>query len=84
MTTESWHLSKSVPLSLIFALVLQFAGGVYYAVQLRADVNYNTEKIGVLQEDVDSLEANVHSIDIQLGRIETHLLTLLKRVDGND
>jgi hypothetical protein len=84
MPKDEWHLSKSVPLSLILALVLQFAGGVYYAGQLRADVNYNTEKITTLQEDVDSLEANVHSIDVQLGRIETHLLTILERINGDD
>lgn len=84
MPKDEWHLSKSVPLSLILALVLQFVGGVYYTGQLRADVNHNTTKIESMQEDVDSLEADVHNIDVQLSRIETHLLTILERIRGYD
>lgn len=70
---ESWHLSKSVPVTLILALVLQAGAIVWTVGQMNADIESNVQDIRELKSDVKVLENSSHTVDVRLGRIEENL-----------
>lgn len=67
---QSWHLSKSVPISIIIGLVMQFGGFVWFASQQTQQVAHNTDAIGALAVEVKDVKSDAVTQAIQLGRIE--------------
>lgn len=73
---EAWHLSKSVPITLIFALIIQAAVIVWTVSQMQAEITSSQKDIGALEEKVVKLEQNSNIQAVQLGRIEENLKTM--------
>jgi Tfp pilus assembly protein PilO len=73
---EAWHLSKSVPITLIFALIVQAAVIVWTVSQMQAEITSSQKDIGALEEKVVKLEQNSNIQAVQLGRIEENLKTM--------
>lgn len=75
--SERWHLDKRVPIALIAALMLQFAGVVAWGTQMTARVSQLEQIAGNFREDRDRLiriETDVTAIDRRLERMEDRLL----------
>lgn len=72
-TSESWHLSKSVPASLIFAIVCQTIALIWFVANLSNDVEYN--KIANIRQDtkIDTLEKVVQSQAVTMGRMDENI-----------
>ena len=70
---NQWHLSKSVPISIIIGFVMQFAGFVWYTSQIDAQVKTNTNRINRVETQVEDIKQTSQMQAVQLGRIEENL-----------
>ncbi|MDX1489719.1 MAG: hypothetical protein R3332_00380 [Pseudohongiellaceae bacterium] len=77
--SESWHLSKSVPISLILALLIQAAAVVWHGSQWTAAIHQNREDIDQLSQDFVSVAKDSQSQAVQLARIEENTRFLAER-----
>ena len=81
MPNESWHLSKSVPVTLIIGLTLQAGGVVWMFSQMSADIDNNSKRIERLDAQVEEISDTAQAQAVQLGRIETRLDALMDQSD---
>ena len=73
MQNESWHLSKSVPITFIIAVVAQTVALVWYVSTLDAAVESNSRDIIRNETRVSSLEKTVQQQAVTLARIDANL-----------
>jgi hypothetical protein len=73
MPDEPWHLSKSVPITFVFAIACQTAAIIWFAASLRADIDSNAEDLIRLDSRTSSLETVVQSQAITLARIDENI-----------
>lgn len=73
MSDESWHLSKSVPISLVVGLLIQAGVFIWTFSGMASDINSNSEAVKNLERDISILEVRVHDTDVKIGRIEENL-----------
>jgi hypothetical protein len=71
--TSEWHLDKRIPVALIAAITLQFAGSVYWIATLESRAISNTERIAKLEEQMDPVRLSLQRIAQQLESIERAL-----------
>jgi len=74
-TKESWHLDKKVPLSLIFAMLIQAAMVIWAIADIKKDVEILKSRVAT-QQDRDDRQ------DKTLGEVVSRLQTQLERMDG--
>lgn len=79
--TESWHLSRSVPISIIIGLVVQAGGVVWMFSQMSSDIESNSKRIERLDVQVEEISDTAQAQAVQLGRIETRLDALMDQSD---
>ena len=72
-TDNQWHLSKSVPISIIVGFIMQFAGFVWYTSQIDSQVKTNTDRIARVEVQVEDIKETSQTQAVQLGRIEENL-----------
>ena len=60
MSEDSWHLSKSVPITLIFGLLVQGAAIVWTVSMMMSDIEGNRDDIMSLQQRMARIETSVH------------------------
>ena len=70
---EGWHLSKSVPATLLFGLVTQAAAIVWTVSMMMSDINQNTENLNAFSERVIKLEEMVQNQAISMARIDENI-----------
>lgn len=70
---ESWHLSKSVPITFIFAIVCQTVALVWYVSTLDSTVDTNTREITRNEVRIETLEKTVQQQAVTLARIDANL-----------
>ena len=70
---DSWHLSKSVPITFILAIVGQTVALVWYVSTLDASVESNTREIVRNETRIESLEKTVQAQAVTLARIDANL-----------
>jgi len=78
---EQWHLSKSVPISIIVVLVLQFAGFIGTFATLKSDVTRAQEDIERIDRQVEIMRAASQDQAQQLARIEERLVGMQSSMD---
>ena len=88
-TPSQWHVSKSIPLTVLIGLAVQGAAFVLYASAMQAQIDGNTKNLERLERDFVTLESASNTQAIQLGRIEegikainSQLVTLTSRLSG--
>ena len=70
---ESWHLSKSVPITFILAIVGQTVALVWYVSTLDAAVESNSRDIVRNETRIETLEKTVQQQAVTLARIDANL-----------
>ena len=75
-SNDSWHLDKKVPLSLIFAMLIQAAMVIWAVADIKKDVEILKSRVAT-QQDRDDRQ------DKTLGEVVSRLQTQLERMDGN-
>lgn len=81
MPEDNWHLSKSVPLTLLFGLVVQGAAIVWTVSMMMSDIDRNAAAITNLNFRVEKIEDLVHSQAIAMARIDENIKAIRKSVE---
>ena len=71
--TEGWHISRSVPATLLLGLVTQAAAIVWTVSMMMADIQQNTEKLIAFSERVSKVENMVQSQAVSMARIDENI-----------
>ena len=72
-TQEGWHISKSVPATLLLGLITQAAAIVWTVSMMMADIQQNTEKLIAFSERVSKVENMVQSQAVSMARIDENI-----------
>ena len=78
---DSWHLSKSVPITLIFGLLVQAGAIVWTVSMMMSDIERNMRDIMKVQITISNLEAVVQSQEVSLARIDENIKAIRDAVE---
>jgi hypothetical protein len=78
---DSWHLSKSVPISLIFALIIQAAAIVWTVSNMSSTIDRNAMDIVRLDARTASLEKIVQDQAVAMARIDENIKAIRQYVE---
>ena len=70
---DGWHISKSVPATLLLGLITQAAAIVWTVSMMMADIQQNTEKLIAFSERVSKVENMVQSQAVSMARIDENI-----------
>ena len=73
MGNEQWHLSKSVPISFIFAIIFQTLTLVWFIANLNSNVDNNAKEIVRNETRIQSLEQVVQSQAVAIARMDENI-----------
>jgi hypothetical protein len=71
--TENWHLSKSVPITVIVTIVMQSLGLVWYVSTLDASVSTNAREIARHEVRIIEIEKTSQLQAVMLARIDENI-----------
>ncbi len=81
MSEDNWHLSKSVPITLIFGLLVQGAAIVWTVSMMMSDIENNREEIIILEKRIGRIEVSVQNQAISLARIDENIKAIRSSVE---
>lgn len=81
MANEQWHLSKSVPISFIFAILMQTVALVWFVSSLNASVETNARDIVRHETRLTALEQVVQSQAVTLARMDENISAIRKYLE---
>ena len=81
-TDTQWHLSKSVPISFILAIIMQTIALIQFVATLRNDVDINKTELIRLETRTDKLEQIVQSQAVTLGRMDENIKSIRVILEG--
>ena len=81
MNNDSWHLNKSVPLTLIFGLIVQGAAIVWTVSMMMSDIEGNAEEINELNMRMNRMETSVQNQAISLARIDENIKAIRSSIE---
>lgn len=73
---DEWHLSKSVPISIIVGFIMQFAGFIWWTSNLDSRVSTNSTEIVRLESRTKGLEEIVQSQAVTLARMDENIKSI--------
>jgi TolA-binding protein len=73
MPETHWTLDRRVPVAIIFAILLQSAGAIWWAASIQGRVANNEDNIARLTDNSEVMRAAIHEQAVQLGRIEEQI-----------
>tara|TARA_R100000742_G_C4163454_1_gene4229 strand:+ start:74 stop:346 length:273 start_codon:yes stop_codon:yes gene_type:complete len=81
MTKDSWHLSKSVPISFILAIIGQTVALVWYVSSLDNNIQNNQRELIRHETRIEALEKVVQSQAVTLGRMDENIKAIRNSVE---
>ena len=81
MSNEPWHLSKSVPLSIIFAVVIQTVTLVWFIAGLNANITQNSRDIVRHETRIEALETSVQNQAIAVARMDENIQAIRQMLE---
>jgi len=72
-TSNNWHLSKSVPITLIFTLFVQAAAIVWSVSEMNAGIDNNRERILKVEVRTEKLETLVQDQAVLMARMDENI-----------
>ena len=78
---EGWHISRSVPATLLLGLITQAAAIVWTVSMMMADIQQNTEKLIAFSERVSKVENMVQSQAVSMARIDENIKAIRESVE---
>lgn len=82
MSDEPWHLSRSVPITFLFAIMLQTVALIWFVATLRNDVDTNKTEIIRLETRTGQLETIVQSQAITMARMDENIKAIRDAVEA--
>jgi hypothetical protein len=83
VSKEPWHLSKSVPITFILAIVAQTVALIWFVATLRNDVDMNQAQILRHEVRIEAVEGIVQNQAIMLARIDENLKAIRDAIERN-
>ncbi len=80
---NSWHLSKSVPLTLIVAIIGQTVALVWYVSSLDGNVEANMKDIARHEIRLERLEETTKELSILNARIDENIKAIRQMMEAN-
>ena len=81
MSNEPWHLSKSVPLSIIFAVIAQTVTLVWFIAGLNASIDSNSRDIVRHETRIEALETSVQNQAIAVARMDENIQAIRQMLE---
>lgn len=81
---DQWHLSKSVPISFILAIVAQTVALIWFVATLRNDVDTNQSQILRHEVRIEAVEDIVQSQAVLLARIDENLKAIRDAIERSE
>lgn len=78
---NEWHLSKSVPVSFILAIVGQTVALVWFVASLNNDLETNTRELVRHETRIQNLEISVQNQAITMGRMDENIKAIRDAVE---
>jgi hypothetical protein len=78
---DSWHLSKSVPVTFIVAIIMQTAALVWYVSTLDSAIKQNAKDILRNETRLNSIESIVQSQAVTLGRMDENIKAIREMME---
>jgi hypothetical protein len=79
---KDWHLSKSIPLTLIFAIACQTVALIWFVASLRSDVDNNAKELLRQDTRITSLEEIVQNQAVTMGRIDENIKAIRTTIEA--
>lgn len=73
MSEQEWHLSRSVPITMIFAIACQTVALIWFVATLRNDVDANQTKIVQLEVRTETLSSMVQDQSVMIARMDENI-----------
>jgi len=73
MSEQEWHLSRSVPITMIFAIACQTVALIWFVATLRNDVDANQTKIVQLETRTETLSRMVQDQSVMIARMDENI-----------
>ena len=83
MEKESWHLSKSVPLTFVLAILCQTIALVWFVASLNNSIQSNTREIVRHETRLIALEAIVQTQAITMARIDENIKSIRQMMEDS-
>ena len=71
--SETWHFDKRIPIALIFTMLIQFAGGIWWLSSVQFRVEQHEKAIEDLEITLSSSVTDRNSLENRITRIEEKL-----------
>jgi len=84
MNDNQWHLSKSVPITFILAIIAQTIALIWFVATLRSDVDINQAQILRHEVRIETVEDIVQNQAVMLARIDENLKAIRDAIERND
>ena len=78
---ESWHLSKSVPVTFITAIVGQTIALVWFVASLNSGIQVNTRELVRHETRLQNLEISVQNQAVTMGRMDENIKAIREAVE---
>ena len=70
---EGWHISRSVPATLLVGLVTQAAAIVWTVSMMMSDIDRNSQDIAEFNMRMQKVESSVQTLAISMARIDANI-----------
>ena len=82
MAQDSWHLSKSIPLTFVLAILGQTIALVWFVADLNNDIEINTREIVRHETRLMALENIVQTQAVTMARIDENIKAIRTTLTG--
>jgi hypothetical protein len=79
---EAWHLSKSIPLTLVLAIVCQTIALIWFVATLRNDIDSAQKDLVRHDTRINALEDTVQEQAVTMGRIDENIKAIRESVEA--
>lgn len=76
-----WHLSRSIPLTLIFAIICQTVALIWFVASLRGDIDNASRELIRQDTRISSLEQVVQNQAVTMGRMDENIKAIRDAVE---
>jgi len=81
---NQWHLSKSVPITFILAIIAQTVALIWFVATLRNDVDINQSQLVRHEIRLEAVEGIVQNQAVMLARIDENLKAIRNAIERNE
>ena len=79
--TESWHLSKSIPLTLIFSIICQTVALIWFVATLSNDIDSASKELIRQDTRITALEDVVQNQAVTMARMDENIKAIRSAVE---